>query len=177
MRFYLILFFCVSIFFTSCGDSGNPDYVPSDLLQLHEMAALLADVHIVDGSLANVPALPDSMAKHGMGLYLAVFKAHNTDSTTFKKSFYYYASHPDLMNRVYTGINVRLTKKLDSLNKIKPKIDPDSIRRAKLKASADSITGVKARLKFESMRNNPSILNHMLPSNIKFKKQNALPAQ
>ena len=177
MRFYLILFFCISVFFTACGDGGKADYVPSDLLQLHEMAALLADIHIVDGSLANVPALPDSLAKHGMGLYLAVFKAHNTDSTTFKKSLDYYAGHPDLMNRVYTGINVRLTKKLDSLNKIKPKINPDSIKKTKLKASADSINGVKARLKFESMHKRPSILNHMLPSNIKFKKQNALPAQ
>jgi hypothetical protein len=150
MRFYLTGFFCVVVLFISCVD--NTRYVPPELIQEHAMAELLTDIHLVDGSLYSVPQQRDSLSKHGLGLYLAVFKAHHTDSIQFNKSLKYYTLHPDMMNDIYIGVNRRLESKLDSLGKVKDKTKPDAqaILQARLKRANDSLARVKAQLKIDS---------------------------
>ncbi|RKR85537.1 uncharacterized protein DUF4296 [Mucilaginibacter gracilis] len=147
MRFYLILFFCVGFLFTSCSDGKK---IPSDVIPEHDMAELLTDIHIVDGSLYDLPQMPDTLSKHGMGLYLAVFKVHHVDTTLFKKSIKFYSTRPDLLGEIYTGITERLQKKIDSLQKHKPKMNQDSLKKANVKRAADSIKTAKARLKLDS---------------------------
>jgi len=171
MRFYLVLFFCVSTFFISC--SQNNRKIPDGIIPEHDMAELLTDVHIVDGSLYNIPQVPDSIRKHGLGLYLAVFKIHNTDSVQFKKSVKFYSTRPDILNEIYGGINTRLTKKLDSLAKIKPKINADSVKKIKLKHILDSVKQVKARLKVDSLLRVKLVKAKSFTKN-KHKKQHAL---
>ncbi|WP_448700021.1 DUF4296 domain-containing protein [Mucilaginibacter sp. AW1-3] len=144
MRFYIILFFCSVCFFCSCSS----DDTPKGLLKMHDMAELLTDIHIVNGSLYQVPNQPDSIAKHGMGLYLAVFKIHHTDSVTFRKSLKYYSLHPDELSLIYEGVSRRLTKKADSLKKIKDHID--AVKRKAPNFKADSI---KAKNKADSIAN------------------------
>lgn len=144
MRFYLILFFCFSVFFIGCTEDKRK--IPAGIIPEHDMAELITDIHIVDGSLYNIPQVPDSMAKHGLGLYLAVFKVHNTDSAEFKKSLKFYSTRPDILSEIYAGVNNRLDKKLDSLKKIKPKINQDSVKKAVLKHKADSLQKAKANI-------------------------------
>jgi hypothetical protein len=178
MRFYLILFFCVSVFFIGCKEDKTA--IPDDVIQLHEMAALLTDIHIVDGSLTGVPQIPDSIAKHGLGLYLAVIKFHNTDTATFKKSMKFYSKRPDLMNALYAGIDGRLTKKLDSLNKIKPKVNTDSINKTRLQRATDSIKRVKAHTKIDSTNTSRAVKKALFLQNLrnpKLRRRNALPHQ
>jgi len=114
MRFYLILFFCVSGFLFGCNSKTS---VPDGIIEEPQMAALLTDIHLVDGSLYNLPPVPDTLAKHGLGLYLAVFKLHHTDTTQFKASMKFYTTRPDLMTRIYYTV----TKTLDSLQAAKTK--------------------------------------------------------
>jgi hypothetical protein len=156
MRFYIILFFCSGCFFMSCSESSD---APKPLLTMPQTAQVLTDIHIVNGSLYNVTNQPDSILKHGMGLYLDVFKINHTDSATFRKSLQYYSLHPDVLLVIYEGVARRLNKKLDSLKKIKAHIeavkrkDPhfkaDSI---KAKHKADSIATVRTKRTEDSIK-------------------------
>lgn len=155
MRFYIILFFCSGCFFMGCSKSDDD---PNGL-DMHQMAAVLTDIHIVNGSLYNLANQPDTILKHGMGLYLDVFKLHHTDSATFRKSLQYYSLHPDVLQAIYEGVGKRLNKKLDSLKKVKANIeavkrkDPhfkaDSI---KAKNKADSLAKVRAKRTADSIK-------------------------
>ncbi len=166
MRFYLVLFFCGLGFLFSCTDEKS---IPGDVLPEDQMVSVLTDVHLVDGNIYNLSPVPDTLAKHGLGLYLAVFKMHHTDTTQFKASVKYYTTRPDVMLKMYDKVLARL----DSLQKakaqpVKPAVVPkasdkntkqlaDSIKKAqaktdsanKAKAKADSI---KAKKKADSLR-------------------------
>ena len=157
MRFYLVLFFCVSVFLCGCSDDKG---IPKGIIEEPQMASLLTDIHLVDGSLYNLPPVPDTLAKHGLGLYLAVLKMHHTDTTQFKESMKFYTTRPDLMTRIYFTV----TKTLDSLQAaktkaVKPVVAPkasqkttqqitDSVNKAQAleKKKADSIKAVQFKL-------------------------------
>jgi len=143
MRFYIVLFFCLGCFFMSCSVSSD---APKPLLTMPQTAQVLTDIHIVNGSLYNVANQPDSILKHGMGLYLDVFKINHTDSATFRKSLQYYSLHPDVLVVIYEGVTRRLNKKLDSLKKIKAHIE--AVKRKDPHFKADSI---KAKHKADSL--------------------------
>ncbi|WP_158828551.1 DUF4296 domain-containing protein [Mucilaginibacter lacusdianchii] len=111
MRIYIILFFLVPILF-SCKSSTPPEILDKD-----QMADVLVDVHLVNGTLATVPQLPDSLYKYGINKYQVVFKNHHTDSTQFRKSFKYYVSKPDQLDAVYEQVVEKLKKKTESFTK------------------------------------------------------------
>jgi hypothetical protein len=171
MRFYLILFFCVSVFFISCSDKKIPD----DVLPIHQMAALLTDIHIVDGSLYEVPQQMDTLTKHGLGMYMAVFKMHHVDTATFKRSINYYSSQPILLNQMYVGIEQRMQKKIDSLQKHKPKEDPKALLKLKMQHKADSLKAVKDQVKLDSIQKKALKKSRRLPKALNFNRVHALP--
>jgi hypothetical protein len=134
MRFYIILFFCLGCFFISCG---NPGDAPNGMLTMPQMASVLTDIHIVDGSMANIPPVPDSLTKHGLALYLRVFKNHHIDSAQFRANLKYYAAHPDVLLVIYEGVERRLKHKKDSLEKLI--VHLNAVKRKDPKFRADSI--------------------------------------
>jgi len=134
MRFYIGLFFCFGCFFISCG---NPGDVPDNMLTMPQMAEVLTDMHIVDASMVNVMPVPDTLTKHGLALYLQVFKIHHIDSAQFRANLKYYTAHPDVLFVIYEGVERRLKHKKDSLEKVKAHLD--KIKRSNPKYIADSI--------------------------------------
>jgi hypothetical protein len=155
MRFYKILFFCLLLFLLGCNSEEKP---PVDVLNRHHMALLLMDMHIIDGTLYNMPQQPDTLAKHGLAMYYALFKAYHTDSTQFKKSLRYYTTHPIELNLIYNGILDRLKVKADSLQKIANKIAADSAAIKKITAKADSMK--KVGIKKAYLMKNKVLLTH-----------------
>jgi hypothetical protein len=114
MRIYINLFFLGILFFSACN---SKEKTPAGVIAKDQMAGLLTDVHIVNGTLYATPQMPDSLYKYGMGKYLNVFKQYHTDSTQFKKSIIYYASKPDELENIYQQVMDNLKAKQDSLNK------------------------------------------------------------
>lgn len=151
MRFYLMGFFCVSLLFVACAGSDWRK-IPPGIIPEHNFAEMLTEIHIADGSLSAYPNA-DSLAKHGMGLYLAIFKLHKTDSAEFRKSLKFYTTRPDILSEIYTGVNLRLEKKVDSLKKIIAKTELDSVNRtkAKQKLKADSVKKAGVKVKADSI--------------------------
>ncbi|GAA4912560.1 DUF4296 domain-containing protein [Mucilaginibacter defluvii] len=113
MRKYIILFFSALTVLCSCGDDK-----PEGILNEKQMADVLTDVHIANGTMFSVPAIPDSLYKYGLGRYMLVFKQHGTDSAQFTRSYKYYTRDVEKLVAIYDTVNKKLQKKSDSLNKI-----------------------------------------------------------
>ena len=117
MHKYLILFFSVTLFLCACKSNG----VPNGVIKPDVMANLLAEVHIIDGSLYNGFQSPDTLYKYGMGNYLATFEKFHTDSATFRKSMNYYATDPDKLSTIYDQVDAKIKALSDSVNLIQTK--------------------------------------------------------
>jgi hypothetical protein len=110
MRKYIILFFSGLLVLAACKRT------PEGIIKPDEMASVLTDVHLADGSMINIPQIPDSIYKYGMGKYLDIFKKHHIDSAQFRKSYKYYTMHADELVSIYDVVLKKLTAKSDSIN-------------------------------------------------------------
>jgi Domain of unknown function (DUF4296) len=114
MHKYIILFFSVTAFLSSCiGDNNSAGIIKHD-----RMINLLTEFHMLDGRLYSVAASPDSLYKYGNGRYAALFKKYHTDSVQFRKSYQYYTTQPTELQAMYLQIMKNLKQKSDSLGKI-----------------------------------------------------------
>lgn len=161
MRIYKILFFLPLLFLLSCKDEEA-----TDVLNHEDMQSVLVDVHIVDGTLFEVPGYPDSLYKHSFGKYDKVFKNHHTDSVQFKKSFIYYSNRPDELFEIYEKVVPAIKIKADSAAKVKRIADSlETIRQRKIneamaKRAADSIKRINdKKLKADSLKNKKNKLD------------------
>ena len=149
MRIYNNLFFLGLLLIAACSNKK----VPEGIIPQKKMTSLLAEVHLIDGSLYTVSQAPDTLYKHGMARYLELFKKYGTDTLQFKKSMQYYTADPDKMEAMYTQILEGMTAKTDSLNKVRVKVDAaksDSLLKASKKALAhktDSLKKIKKEIK------------------------------
>ena len=116
MRIYKVLFFLGLLALTACSRSVPKGIIPPD-----EMAPLIADLHIIDGTLYTKSQAPDTLYKYGLGNYIAAFKRHHVDSAQFNKSFRYYTNQPKLFAEVYDQAIKIIQAKYDSVGSIKSK--------------------------------------------------------
>ena len=117
MQKYICLFFLGLVCFAACTN----DEIPKDIIPQQQMISLLTDIHLTDGELYSAPQIPDSLFKYGRAKYDAVFKKHHTTDAEFKKSFKYYAEHPDVVQDMYGEIDAIIKAKIDSVNKTSSK--------------------------------------------------------
>lgn len=147
MRIYKVLFFLVPVILLAACKPGRPDGV----LGPKQMVPLLVDVHLVDGSLAEVSQIPDSLFKYGFNRYDAVFKRYKTDSLQFKKSYAWYTNEPDQLYDIYVKVSDIIKAKADSLLKVRMRADSleqvkqSKIMAAKAKKMADSVAKAEKR--------------------------------
>jgi hypothetical protein len=113
MRKHIILFFSALLFLFACKEGNNT----KDIIKQDVMTRLMADLHMVDGSLATQPN-GDSLYRVGTGRYLLLFNQYHTDSAQFNRSFTYYTTQPDIMVKMYENVEKILQTKLDSMNAI-----------------------------------------------------------
>ena len=140
MRRQLLLFFSALFLLFSCKDktAGN-------VIEKEKMAHMLAEVHIVDGTLV-VYGAKDSLYKYGANRYMSIFKKYGVDSAAFKKSLKYYAGVPDDMIAIYNRVDTILKVKIDSITKVQAKIVNQQIKQLEKKRKAES------KLKADSLR-------------------------
>jgi len=117
LRIYIPLFFSVLAFAFGCSQ----EKVPEDLIEPKQMAALLTQVHMIDGALYNFNPSSDTLYKYGMARYLDLFKKFRVDTGLFRRSYRYYSLHPKLFVPVYEQVSQNLKTKQDSLNKLQQK--------------------------------------------------------
>jgi hypothetical protein len=114
MQKYISLFFSVLLFLTAC-QSQEP---PKGVLNENDMLNLLLDIHITDGSVYQVPQVPDSLYKYSSTKYVALFKRHHTTDAVYKTSLKYYSKQPEQIQAIYAKLETIIKAKVDSLNKV-----------------------------------------------------------
>jgi len=176
MRKYITLFFSL-LFLGACSNT------PSGIINEDEMANVLTDVHIADGTLITKSQEPDTLYKYGTGKYLLIFKKYNIDSATFRRSYIYYTDNPKEFVDIYDKVVKSLQAKTDSVTKLINKQIKDDARKHPTPAAAPGRlipeggaavpqnNAPSARAAFERQQaKRDSLL-------IKNKKKNALPAK
>jgi hypothetical protein len=114
MQKYITLFFSVLLFLTACQNQKQPKGV----LNEKDMISLLLDIHITDGSVYQVPQVPDSLYKYSSQKYVALFKRHHTTDAVYKTSLKYYSKQPERIQAMYSKLEAIIKAKVDSLNKV-----------------------------------------------------------
>lgn len=142
MQKYISLFFSVLLFLTACQSEKQPKGV----LNEKDMVSLLLDIHLTDGTVYQVPQVPDSMYKYSSQKYVALFKRHHTTDAAYKTSLKYYSKQPERIQAMYSKLETIIKAKVDSLNKVTA---ADAAKAAKA-ASAKAVAA--AKLKADSVR-------------------------
>jgi hypothetical protein len=104
LRLYTLLIF--SAFIISCN---NEDSEPPNLISEQEMAKILVDIHVIEARV-NKMALSnlDTSTLVNERLKLSLFKEYKTDSLTFNRSYQFYSTHPDYLERIYEDVTKQL---------------------------------------------------------------------
>ena len=101
-----ILLSSLLLFILSCS---NNEKLPKDVLPKKKMEAVLWDMMRAD-ELVNLQYSKDTAVNRfdsSTRLYQQIFAIHSIDAHTFKKSFKYYQSHPDLLKPVFDSLQKR----------------------------------------------------------------------
>lgn len=167
MQKHLTLFFSALFMLIACKSEQKPN----NLIEKDKMIKLMADIHLVDGSLA-AQMIPDSLYKYGTGKYRLLFKQYGVDSGMVKKSLRYYAAKPNELIEIYNGIEKIITGKTDSLSKVQHKADADEVKKMKAKAKLLEKQGLITKKRvMDSLRRDSVIkaklLNRIRPGQIK----------
>lgn len=141
MHKYITLFFSAALFLCAC----NGKSIPNDVLKPDAMAAVLTEMHIIDGSLYNTTQIPDSLYKYGAGKYIAMFQRLHTDTARFNRSMRYYAMQPDKLLAIYDQVDIKIKSKTDSLAKVQTE-------QSKSTRKLDSLKNLNIKTKIDSAR-------------------------
>jgi predicted nucleotidyltransferase len=111
MKFFIL--FILSIFLSGC----NNDSPPRDIIEEQKMVGVLADLHTIDGYMSTL-MYSDTFRVAGKNYYATVYKKHNISKPRFDKSLKYYSAQPELLDSMYSKVEIILKKKEERLNKI-----------------------------------------------------------
>lgn len=90
----------VLLIITSCGESEIP--VPQEVISAEQMIPILVDVHIVEGARNGTLILGDTNDIEDY--YAKIYEKYNITEETFKSSFSFYNSEPDLFIPIYEKV-------------------------------------------------------------------------
>lgn len=105
----LILVYFTLIFLTACTSNTSK----KDIIEPDKMVEVLTDIHLVDGYISTFMQ-SDTLKQRASSYYTAIYKHHNIDSLTYKRSLKYYSKNPKLLDTIY----FKVERKLESLRTI-----------------------------------------------------------
>lgn len=131
--------------FTACtGDTEKPlEVLPED-----KMAAILTDVHLIEGAKTGRKIMGDTLFIETY--YAKVFSKHNTNLEDFNTSFEYYSRNPKIMNGIYERV-------VENLNKMEIRVPAWEKLEDSAAVPVDSITTQEALKALKSK------VNQMMP--------------
>lgn len=83
--------------------------IPNDVMDKEKMAAILTEIHLAEARVAkfNLRSMDSSVVVFNK-LQQEIWKKYETDSSYYKKSYAFYATHPEILNEVYQIVKENL---------------------------------------------------------------------
>ena len=110
-------FVLIGLIIQSC--SAPVLVIPNDVLSQDKMVAVLTDVHLVESAITLKFSNKDTSKVQASAYYDFIYKSHKTTKEQFAKSYDFYISHPELLNKIYDEVLIELSKKQGELAKKK----------------------------------------------------------
>jgi hypothetical protein len=85
--------------------------IPNDVLSQDKMVSVLTDVHLAEAAITLKFTNKDTSKLQAATFYNFIYKAHKTTKEQFTKSYDFYVSHPELLNKIYDDVLIELSKK------------------------------------------------------------------
>jgi len=85
--------------------------IPDDVLSQDKMVSILADVHLAEAAITLKFTNKDTSKLQAQEFYDFIYKSHKTTKEQFNKSYDFYTSHPELLNKIYDDVLTELSKK------------------------------------------------------------------
>ena len=103
------LIFILVLFLSACGSDDSP---PADIIPEEKMAVLIADVHVIEARLSKISLMSlDSATIIVERLKMDNFKKNKVDSAQYNRSYKFYSTHPDYLERIYKNVIKDLEKR------------------------------------------------------------------
>ncbi len=96
--------------FFSCGpNQDNGTDRPDNLVDEDKMVAILTEIHLTEAKVSklNLRSIDSSNLVYKR-LERQLLRKYNVDTSAYSRSYIYYASHPEAMERVYKRIVEKL---------------------------------------------------------------------
>ncbi len=92
---------------TACGNPSEVK-VPPYVLEQEKMAAVIADIHVVEGARMGREVMGDTL--HSDFYFEKVYDKHGISRSDFDTSFSFYSAYPRIMNEIYEEAIEQLNK-------------------------------------------------------------------
>ena len=88
---------------------------PADLIPPETMSRILYDVAILD---AIDNSYPEALERNDLAIMPFVYEKYGIDSLQFASSDHYYATRPDIYERIYREVEERIGRERDSIGEL-----------------------------------------------------------
>ncbi len=101
MKKYLFIALLTALLF-SCKEPKEP--IPANVLPMNKMVNILIDIHLIEANLSTKNLAKDTGVLFYNFYEKDLYKKHNTNDSTYNRSFIYYSAHPQLMDQIYEKV-------------------------------------------------------------------------
>jgi hypothetical protein len=93
------------------GSCSKPKVeIPADILRQDSMILVLSDIHFAEAAIQMRNLARDSSTRQeSYRRYRYIFDEHGIDAVYFDKSFRWYAAHPEIFQKMYDSVLVKLS--------------------------------------------------------------------
>ena len=111
MKICLNLLFALFLYLVLPSCSAPKVTIPSDVLSEAKMVSIMSDIQIAESVITFNFTNKDTSKMQADAFYDFIYKNHKTTKEQFNKSFDFYLSQPEILNKIYDEVLVELSKR------------------------------------------------------------------
>ncbi|MCH8554188.1 MAG: DUF4296 domain-containing protein [Schleiferiaceae bacterium] len=134
-----------------CCCSSNKEFeTPEGYLLPEKMRAIMVDLHMIEGAKAGISVVGDSLPV--AYYYESLYQKHNITAAQLDSNLQFYASHQEVLDKIYENVindlvqlEAQLEKDYAKKRKEESPTPPDSVLKESIDSLKIGLPGVKKR--------------------------------
>lgn len=107
----------IVLMLSGCKDSGSKSILPGNVLSDSVMVSILTDIFLIEGVMIQLEYIQQKEQDAGILFYQMVMEKHGVSREQFRESLEYYATEPQLFDKLYDKVVQNLVVIQDALKK------------------------------------------------------------